>query len=402
MKISTIALFGFLVLSNITLLAQVGINTTAPAGVLDITASNQITPSNTDGILIPRVQAFPTTNPTADQDGILLFLNTTDGSDNRGFYYWDHAQTRWVGFADEWRDGVNASGDDLIFASQASTTGTQIVITDDGRIGFGTEDPIERFEFRGPGDNDFQITSANTNPPNVIVYNTGGTLENPTGLPNNQEVGSFIAKTYDGNNIQEIGGARFYMDGIASPGNVPARFAIDLTPQGSTTAVERLIVKNNGNTGLSQANPSATLHIRPGTTNAQSAPIKLSSGNIMNTPERGAIEYDGTNLYFTNNAGVRSIISTGASAGGATTSTTTANIYYDIQANSSVDSYEVYIQDAQVGMSCSCAPATTLPAGLTWSCFISSPNSVRVRVANATNARVIPGNLNFSITAIRQ
>ena len=389
MKFITTALLGALFLCSIPSFGQVGINTTSPASALDITASNEALPLNTDGILIPRIQAFPVIDPTANQDGILVFLNTTDGSDNRGFYYWD-----------EWRDGINASGDDLIFASQASTTGTKIVITDDGRIGFGTEDPIERFEFRGPGDNDFQITSANTNPPNVIVYNTGGTLDSPTALATDGEVGSFIAKTHDGNNIQEIGGFRFYMDGTATPGSAPSRFVINTTPQGSVAQQERIIVRSTGNTGLSEANPTATLHIRPGTTAAQSAPIKFSQGNIMNTPEAGALEYNGTNLYFTDNTGTRRIIQTGS---GATSPTTTsASIYYNVAANSTTDSYGVYIAGAQVGMSCSCAPATALPAGLTWSCYISAANTVTVRVANATNAQITPGNIVFNITAIRQ
>ena len=400
MKFTTTALLGALLLCSIQSNGQVGINTTTPSSALDIKASNEALPKNTDGILIPRVQAFPAIDPTADQDGILVFLNTTDGSDNRGFYYWDHSQTRWVGFADEWRDGINASGDDLIFASQASTTGTKIVITDDGRIGFGTEDPIERFEFRGPGDNDFQITSANTNPPNVIVYNTGGTLDSPTALAADGEVGSFIAKTHDGNNIQEIGGFRFYMDGMASPGNTPSRFVINTTPQGSVLQQERLIVRSTGNTGLSEANPTATLHIRPGTTAAQSAPIKLNQGSIMTTPEAGALEYNGTNLYFTDNTGTRRIIQTGS--GAANPATTSASIYYNVAANSTTDSYGVYIAGAQVGMSCSCAPATALPAGLTWSCYISAANTVTVRVGNATNAQITPGNIVFNITAIRQ
>ncbi|WP_035337446.1 hypothetical protein [Dokdonia sp. PRO95] len=394
MKFTTTVLLVASLLCSIQSFGQVGINTTSPASTLDITASNEALPSNTDGILIPRVQAFPVVDPTADQDGILVFLNTTDGSDNRGFYYWDHSQTRWVGFADEWRDGINASGDDLIFASQASTTGTQIVITDDGRIGFGTEDPIERFEFRGPGDNDFQITSANTNPPNVIVYNTGGTLDSPTALASNGEVGSFIAKTHDGNGIQEIGGFRFYMDGMASPGNTPSRFVINTTPQGATTQRERIIVRSTGNTGLSEANPTATLHIRPGTTAAQSAPIKLSQGTIMTTPERGAIEYDGTSVYITDNTDTRDEVVLGSRSTSTTISTT-------INGRSTFDSANITVTGARVGMACNCAPQTLPPAGLMWSCVITAANTARVRLANVTNANITTGSLVFTVKAIK-
>src|SRR5690606_28991388 len=184
---------------------------------------------------------------------------------DKGFYYWDAPNNRWVSIgAEEWTAGTNTTGDNLIYATRAKLTGTDVVITDDGRIGFGTSDPIERFEFKGPGDNDMQITSANTNPPNYILYNTGGTLENPTALAANGEIGALIVKTHDGTNIVETGGFRFYMDGVATPGSAPSKFVISTTPEGSTMFQERLSVRSTGNLGLSTPNPTATLHIRAG------------------------------------------------------------------------------------------------------------------------------------------
>jgi hypothetical protein len=71
--------------------SQVGIGTTNPKATLDIPASNSATPSNTDGILIPRVNAFPITSPTAAQNGMLIYL-TTDNS----FYSWNQGATSWI------------------------------------------------------------------------------------------------------------------------------------------------------------------------------------------------------------------------------------------------------------------------------------------------------------------
>lgn len=45
--------------------------------------------------------------------------------------------------------------------------------------------------------------------------------------------------------------------------------------------------------------PTATLHLKAGTTAASSAPIKLVAGTNMTTPENGAIEFDGTNIFIT-------------------------------------------------------------------------------------------------------
>ena len=74
--------------------AQIGINTTDPKATLDVSASNQVTPANTDGVLIPRVDSFSLTNPTADQNGMLVYLTTADGTNLPGIYYWDSAN--WI------------------------------------------------------------------------------------------------------------------------------------------------------------------------------------------------------------------------------------------------------------------------------------------------------------------
>ena len=83
-------------LFNFGLYAQVGINNTSPKATLEITASNAASPSNKDGLLVPKVNAFPASNPGADQHSMVVYLTTTDGSDAKGFYYWDNDQTKWV------------------------------------------------------------------------------------------------------------------------------------------------------------------------------------------------------------------------------------------------------------------------------------------------------------------
>ncbi|MBN8640605.1 MAG: tail fiber domain-containing protein [Flavobacteriales bacterium] len=89
-------IFLLLFFTTIIVQAQVGINTTIPNAQLDIRSSNQATPTNTDGILIPKVDAFPATNPTAAQQGMLVYLTTTSGTDLPGFYYWDNATVDWI------------------------------------------------------------------------------------------------------------------------------------------------------------------------------------------------------------------------------------------------------------------------------------------------------------------
>jgi hypothetical protein len=78
--------------------AQVGINTTNPNASLDIRSSNVATPTNTDGILIPKIDEYPTINPTVAQDGMLVYASG-NGSVTKGFYYWNNTTTTWVSFS---------------------------------------------------------------------------------------------------------------------------------------------------------------------------------------------------------------------------------------------------------------------------------------------------------------
>ena len=91
-KLSLAIVFFFTVVS----FAQVGINTTNPEAQLDIKSSNQALPSNKDGLLIPKIDTFPATNPTAAQQGMLVYLTTDVGINVAGFYYWNSPTTTWL------------------------------------------------------------------------------------------------------------------------------------------------------------------------------------------------------------------------------------------------------------------------------------------------------------------
>lgn len=78
--------------------AQVGLGTTTPNATLDIRSSNQAAPANTDGILIPRIDNFPAVDPTAAQQGMLVYLTTTQGLNTPGFYFWNNSV--WVPIID--------------------------------------------------------------------------------------------------------------------------------------------------------------------------------------------------------------------------------------------------------------------------------------------------------------
>ncbi len=79
---------------------------------------------------------------------------------------------------------------------------------------------------------------------------------------------------------------------------------------GATSTRMQFLFTKESRLGLKGVNlnitaPTATLHISPGTAAASTAPFKLTSGTNLTTPEAGAIEFDGTNLYFTDSGNTR-------------------------------------------------------------------------------------------------
>lgn len=83
---------------------------------------------------------------------------------------------------------------------------------------------------------------------------------------------------------------------------------------GATGDVMRL--KSGGNVGIGTTAPTAVLHLKAGTATASTAPLKFTSGANLTTPEAGAMEYNGTDLFFTRSGTTRETVIT--SAGGVT------------------------------------------------------------------------------------
>ncbi len=175
MKKSYLLLILLIVCMN-SLSAQVGIGATNPNAQLDIRSSNQATPANNDGILIPKMDVFPATNPTAAQQGMLVYLTTATTflatARPPGFYYWDNATTDWIGFN-------SAANPDHDWYEEGTTTAPN-AITDDmfhtGNVGIGMSTPAHKLDIEAPGDViGLRLLSGNTN--DIAWLSLGRTYE---------------------------------------------------------------------------------------------------------------------------------------------------------------------------------------------------------------------------------
>lgn len=74
---------------------------------------------------------------------------------------------------------------------------------------------------------------------------------------------------------------------------------ISTTSIGAASPTEKIRISAAGNLGMGVTAPTATIHLKAGTTTASTAPLKFTSGTNLTTPESGAVEFDGTNYFVT-------------------------------------------------------------------------------------------------------
>ena len=92
----------------------------------------------------------------------------------------------------------------------------------------------------------------------------------------------------------------------------------DIEFTGSAHTIKNLLNVKVGDSGAA----TAKVHIVAGTATAGTAPIKLTAGPYLTTPEEGTIEFDGSTLSFTNKAKRRNLVQ---STNGITSTTTVEN-----------------------------------------------------------------------------
>ena len=109
-------MFAIVAFTSIAVKAQVGIGTVTPNALLELQAKDSNNPTNSEGILIPRVKKFPIVNPEEKHHGLLVFLSENTATHQAGFYHWSHTKKVWTHVAQDygWSLKGNAGTDPTI------------------------------------------------------------------------------------------------------------------------------------------------------------------------------------------------------------------------------------------------------------------------------------------------
>jgi hypothetical protein len=326
-----------LILFSVSMFSQVGINTTTPAAQLEIVSSNQATPANTDGIIIPKIDAFPATNPTALQQSMMVYLTTVSGVNNPGFYYWNDATSTWVGLLGKlgWEVSGNAgtvagtnyigTSDNIDVSIKANALERIRINSGSGNIGFNTPTPEAQLQITAsnqanpsytdgiiiPKIDIFPITNPTAAQQCMMVYLTTAAGANQPGFYYWDNV-TVTWKSISGT----VGwGLTGNAGTIAGTNYIGTTDANDLVFD--TNAIERMRIKQtSGNVGIGVANPLENLqvanNIKIGTNAWGSALddkfLKFGDGNLVTIGEEfldDSMSFKANRFFFNNgNVGI--------------------------------------------------------------------------------------------------
>jgi hypothetical protein len=151
-----------------------------------------------------------------------------------------------------------------------------------------------------------------------------------------------------------------------------------------------------GRTGIHNYEPTAWLHLGAGINTAYGAPLKFSAGDLLDSPEEGAVEFDGSHFYVTDFSGRYKLSKTldgqlttnfGGSSLAAWNSITTSLTVTGAQAG------DVVMVSANSG--------TVNPPSITISGYVTSPNTVTIRAYNGSNSAVTIASDTYKVRVIK-
>lgn len=190
-----------------------------------------------------------------------------------------------------------------IWGVNNSAGARQWTIDDQGTLWSGSAFPSSVLN-----NNLVQITAAGAASFQTIQA-VGFRLVNLVNGPGNSQIsgGNTSATSSSSINLQNIASDQYAMVTMLNTTGNPNMFwnarpnSTELLYQWQKSGTAIATFANSGNLflGGTSTSPTAYLHLAAGTATASTSPLKFTSGTNLSTTEAGAIEYNGTHLYFT-------------------------------------------------------------------------------------------------------
>lgn len=241
----------------------------------------------------------------------------------------------------------------------------------------------------------FQYCASDTNGTTLTFGRNRGTVDANTTLNAEDIIGEFNFQTWDGSANRNCAAMIVYADAVQGSGDVPGRFSWFTTPDGSTTRTEGMRLSRNQRLYVGGGvDPTAKVHIGAGGATAGTAPIKLTSGTNLTTPEAGAVEFDGTN-YFVTSSSTRYTL--------AKTLTATAALNFPITVAGASADLTVTVTGASDGDVVALGvPNASTNVNTLFTAFVSAADTVTVRFQNANLATSVdPASGTFRVSVLK-
>lgn len=170
--------------------SQVGIGTSSPQAQLDIVSSSVANPTVIDGLLIPRVEKFPSVNPGLNQHAMMVYLSKATGQNPTGFYFWNASEAKWEtisgnSFGNFYKPGTSINPNNIsdnMYRTGNIGIGTQTITA---KLQIALDSPIDSAIKKGlEVDNNNPIID-NLTSYGIISDNRSATNGNKYGIKNN-------------------------------------------------------------------------------------------------------------------------------------------------------------------------------------------------------------------------
>lgn len=100
-----------------------------------------------------------------------------------------------------------------------------------------------------------------TDRPVLNLAKAKGTPTSPSAVVLDDRFGSVDFEGYDGMAFQRGASITALADGNAAAGSIPTRLVLGTSNVGSTTPASNIVIKANGNVGINESDPQASLHV---------------------------------------------------------------------------------------------------------------------------------------------